>query len=395
MDQMPEPPPIDYEVFEPPSDPFPDDLFGDPPPEPPTDFDYDSTQGYDPFPLDRNDFIPIPDDDAFVPNDGILPRLPDVPPLSQDGLQGFEQPEPTDEGWSWHDARLIGIERPTDAGSQYEIGCIDVYADANSGDLGGSYLPIATLEDVDIATTLYHDLQAEIHEQGLPNYGVPKFAETLVERKGVTPDWIGAAQPEYEAYEYVRDLEAGDLDGRDDPPDAAIDPLVQTALELGGVVAQREVEADISTLEDRSAFQALTAIGIEADGFDPSKDPPPFYDAETGTAYWIGVFQPDKDDPENCITSILSLGRNPETGEMEAQLAPCVPGDWDKAYHASEFLIDVAQKGGIERCFDAAEGMALATDQRDLWENKRGLPLDVEATQGIADYTRENWEVEL
>ncbi len=190
-------------------------------------------------------------------------------------------------------------------------------------------------------------------------------------------------------------METGDLGGRDEPPDAAIDPLIQTALELGGVVVEHEVETDTPAPEDRSAFQALNAIGIEADGFDPSQDPPPFYDTDTGTAYWIGVFQPDKDDPENCITSILSLGRNPETGEMEAQLAPCVPGNWDKAYRASEFLIDVAQKGGIERCFDAAEGMALATDQRDLWENERGLPLDVEAIQDIADYTRENWEVEL
>jgi hypothetical protein len=139
----------------------------------------------------------------------------------------------------------------------------------------------------------------------------------------------------------------------------------------------------------------LNAIGIQAENFDPTADPPPFYDADTGTAYWIGVFQPDKDDRENCVTSILSLGRNPETGEMEAQLAPCVPGDWDKAYSAAEYLIQVADRGGIEQLFDTAEGMALATDQREFWETERGMPLESDAARDIADYTRDTWEVEL
>jgi len=80
---------------------------------------------------------------------------------------------------------------------------------------------------------------------------------------------------------------------------------------------------------------------------------------------------------------------------MEAQLAPCVPGEWDKAYASAEYLIQVAQKGGIDRCFDAAEGMALATDQRELWENERGMALEPEAAHEIANYTRDAWEVEL
>ena len=28
----------------------------------------------------------------------------------------LEQPEPLDEGWSWHDARLIGVEREAENG---------------------------------------------------------------------------------------------------------------------------------------------------------------------------------------------------------------------------------------------------------------------------------------
>src|SRR5690606_18572337 len=323
-----------------------------------------------------------------------VPHLPDVPPLSQDGLQGFEQPEPTDEGWGWHDARLIGVERETDDGTRYEIGAMDVYSNVNTGDLGGSYLPVASFEDVDVAAAFYHNLQEKIHDEGLPAYQVPEFAEARAAEMNPEPEqWRGATPEEYAAYEHLRDLEDGGIAGRDEPPDHAIDPLIQTAVELGGIVVEPEVETP--QIEDGSAFQALNAIGIEAENFDPTKDPPPFYDAETGTAYWIGVFQPDKEDRDHCVTSILSLGRNPETGEMEAQLAPCVPGEWDKAYASAEYLIQVAQKGGIDRCFDAAEGMALATDQRELWENERGVALEADAAREIADYTRDAWEVEL
>ncbi len=387
---MPEPPPIDYDDWLPPppdqayfmpDDPFPDDLFRSVPP------DYHYVPVDDPW---------LPDDERFVPQD--VQHLPDMPPLAQDGLQGFEQPEPLDEGWGWHDARLIGVERETDDGTRYEIGAMDVYANVNTGDLGGSYLPVASFEDVDVAAAFYHNLQEQMHDQGLPAYQVPEFAEARAAEMNPEPEqWRGATLEEYAAYEHLRDLEDGGIGGRDEPPDYVVDPLLQTAIELGGVVRAVEPEMEVPTpdIEDQSAFQALSAIGIEAENFDPTKDPPPFYDAETGTAYWIGVFQPDKEDRENCVTSILSLGRNPETGELEAQLAPCVPGEWDKAYNAAEYLIQVAQKGGIDRCFDAAEGMALATDQRELWENERGVALEPEAAREIADYTRDAWEVEL
>lgn len=385
IDPMPEPPPLDYDWMPPPpdeayfmpDDPFPDDLFSSTPPD----------DGY----LPVNDPW-LPDDDRFVPQD--TQHLPDIPPLSQDGLQGFEPPEPADEGWGWHDARLIGVERESDVGTRYEIGAIDVYANLNSGDLGGSYLPVASFDDVDVAAAFYHNLQEQIHDEGLPAYQVPEFAQARAAEMNPEPErWRGATLEEYAAYEHLRDLDEGGMAGRDEPPEAALDPLLRTAAELGGIVV--ESEAASPPFEDRSTFQALSAIGIEAENFDPTHDPPPFYDAETGTAYWIGVFQPDKEDRENCVTSILSLGRNAETGEMEAQLAPCVPGEWDKAYTAAEYLIQVAQKGGIDRCFDAAEGMALATDQRELWQSERGVALEPEATREIADYTRDAWEVEL
>ncbi len=370
-------PPIDYDDW-----------------RPPDDYAYDYTLADDPYPPDELSPSRL---DGFIPDD-YLPEdssFPDMPPLSQDGLQGFASPEPADESWSWHDARLIGVDRGEEvAEGRYEIGVIDLYADADTGDLGGSYLPIAAFRDEAPALGFYHDLQRQIHDQGLASYQVPDFAEARAFEMHPEPaNWRGAQPAEYAAYDYLRDLEAFDPALADDPPPAALDPLLQTAIELGGVVVEQKIEAE--PIVDQVAFQALNAIGVQAENFDPTLDPPPFYDAETGTAYWIGVFQPDREDRDNCVTSILSLGRNPETGEMEAQLAPCVPGDWDKAYASAEYLIQVAGKGGIEQVFDTAEGMALATDQREFWENERGLPLEADATREIADYTREQWEVEL
>lgn len=375
-DMMPEPPPIDYDNWEPPvetyflpDDPFPDDILN----SMSDDFDYS---------VDNAPWLP--DEDHFGLED--LQELLNMP-LRQAGEQGFEQENSLDQNWGWHDARLIGVERELNDGTRYEIGAIDVYANIHTGDLGGSYLPIASFEDVDVAATYYHTLQEQMHDQGLAAHQLAGFAEKQSIAMNAEPEiWRGALPEEYAAYEHLRDLDDGSIAGRDEPPDYLLDPLVQTAIELGGVEAQ---------IEDQSAKQALSAIGIQAEGFHPTQDPPPFYDAETGTAYWIGVFQPDKDDRENCVTSILSLGQNPETGEMEAQLAPCVPGHWDKAYTAAEYLIEVAQKNGIDHCFDAAEGMALATEQREIWDKERGVALQPGTTQSIADYTHDNWEMDL
>src|SRR5690606_7701022 len=179
-------------------------------------------------------------------------HLPDVPPLSQDGLQGFEPPEPADEGWGWHDARLIGVERDTHDGTGYEIGAIDVYANVNTGDLGGSYLPVASFEDVDVAAAFYHTLQEQIHDQALPVYEVAEFAEKQAFAMNPEPEnWRGATPEEYAAYEHLRDLEDGGIAGRDEPPDAAVDPLIQAAIELGAVIVEQEPETP--QIEDESA----------------------------------------------------------------------------------------------------------------------------------------------
>jgi len=304
------------------------------------------------------------EDDYFPEADPYTSEPPplDLPPLS-------ETPEATA---AWHDARLIGVDRGADAGDKrYEIGAIDLYTDAATGDLSGHYLPLTAFADEDSAVDHFHGLERQAHRAGMSGRGIVDFAEAQLTAD--TVQWQAATAAEHVAYAHIRD--DFDLDVADIPPDDGLGPLIQAGIDLGGVWV-----ADDPTL----AQDALRAIGVASPDFDPATNPPPFYDAEADIAYWIGVFQPDADDRDNCITSILSLGRDPESGVMEAQLAPCVPGDYDKANAAAEYLIQVAERGGIEQVFDTAEGMALATDQHAFWQTGRGVPLEPDAAHGIA-----------
>lgn len=298
--------------------------------------------------------------------------------------------------WSWHDAALVGIERTNEAGTtRYEVGCVDLYANSQTGDFGGNYLRLDSFNDVDGAASLYHDLQREIHDQRLLPFYVAEFAarkaaERAAERGIEEPSWIACSPAEYAAYEESRLLSVED---RDRPPTFALQHLLHQAADLSGITSRSDHAP--SADEHSSTFQALHAIGIQAEGFDPDQDPPPFFDEQTNTAYWIGVFQPDRTDSSNCVASILSLTRNAQSGEVEAQLAPCVPGDWDKAYQVCERLLDAVEKGGINHCFNTAESMALATDQRALWEQERGVSLEPDDARELADYTRSAWEIDL
>lgn len=269
------------------------------------------------------------------------------------------------DGWSWHDAAIIAIGRETEQGEQFSIAAIEVYASARTGELAGATLELGRFDDLDQAASRYHQMQHTVHASGMPVFALPEVAAAWAadhaEATGTpAPEWQAADAAALQAYDDVRALDARALEVLQRPPDLQPDA-------------------------DAPGFRALREIGIAADGFNPEHDPPPFVDPASGTAYWIGIFQPDRDDPDLAVASILSLGRDPQTGEMAAQLAPIVPGDWDKAHDAAAYLLDVVAKGGIERAFEAAEGMALATDQRALWQTGRGIALDPDAARQLAD----------
>lgn len=355
------------------------------------------------------DTVPTVPDDPFA-DDSFLSEFPDYPyePLDEPFVPSSPvqtdvsvniapgDVQPIDGAWSWHDAALIGVERVNEAGAtSYEVGCVDLYANPQTGDLGGNYLKLDSFDDVDGAAALYHELQGEIHNKILPPFYVAEFAarkaaERTAERGVDAPAWTACSPAEYAAYEEIRSL---NVDNRDLPPTPALQHLLSQVTDLSGITSRTDQGRTVD--EHNSTFQALHAIGIQTEGFDPDKDPPPFFDEQTNTAYWIGVFQPDRADSSNCVASILSLTRNVQSGDVEAQLAPCVPGDWDKAYRACERLLDAVEKGGIDRCFDTAESMALAADQRALWEKQRGMELRPDAAQELAGYSRSAWDIDL
>jgi hypothetical protein len=354
---------------------------------------------------DHASFPPEPPPPEGVPFlDDLPPEADDVEPEffmsvpapDQPALPGFEPLAMPDERWLWLEARLVGLEQRDGAGeiSGYEVGCVDLYADTTSGDLGGAYLRVQAFgpDEQARAEDFFTRLTGYAHAKDLATHNLPDLAERaaaqIAAREGrEPPGWRGLTPEEYGRYESEFGLiETARPD--DSPPDFAHDELLRLAYELGGEVVDLE--------EPRPAAQALGDIGLAAGDFDPDADRPPFYDAAKNTAYWIGVYQPDPGDREVCVASILSLTRDADTGEYDAQLAPCMVGDWDQAYAASQHLIRIAERrADIERVFEAAEGMAIAADQREAWQHERGVPLEPDTAQDLGEYAADQWEVEL
>jgi len=360
--------------------------------EPPPDYVYEYAHDYEP-----------PDDLRFMdeppPESYDYEPEPFVVSPDQQSLPGFEpRPEsPTQDVWSWLDSRFVGLEQIDGNGvlMGYEIGCVDLYADTQSGDLGGLLLPVQSFPpgEIEQAEDLFNRLNNYAYDQGMGAHELPDLAERvgakIAGREGLeSPQWRVLTEKEYALFE--REFDLVPEPEPDAPPDHAQDDLLHAAYELGGV------EVELDEPEHYPAVQALEEIGLSADGFDPDRDPPPFYDEATHTAYWVGVYQPDPDDREVCVASILSLTRDPDSGAYEAQLAPCVVGDWDKAHETSEYLIGIAERSDdIDRVFEAAEGMAIASQQRDDWQHERGVELEPDSAQDIGAYAAQQWELDL
>lgn len=309
---------------------------------------YMESVGDDPYP-------PPPMMDDWIPEDTApVFDIDDYPGPEQDGLQSQDQAF-VDDAWRWQDTRLVGVER--DQTECYEIGAIDVYAHIETGEVAGQYLPLMQFADQDTAIEQFNVLDEQLAQQPLD--GQRAFLEAQTDNM----EWQPAGAAEFDAYHYITTLQ------NDAPPLDAIDPLLEQAFELGGV--------DMPTPEapQSPTHSALDEIGLRLAYAD--LEPPMFTDEATNTHFWIGVFQPDTSDTENCITSILSLTPD-ENGGYQAQLAPCLIGNMDTAYSNATFLIEKAQQGGMDHAFDAAEAMARGSQQHDIWQNDRGIPMELE-----------------
>ena len=372
----------------PPPEP-PDDLWDVPPDEDdhfsPDSDDWNPPSLYDAEPAD----IDAPFDPNYKPEHG-LPSEPEFAPSNTwerylDSYSPGTNPDLLEDeqrsrsqALNLIDARFVGIEYQSEPGvaTGYGVGAIEVYADTtNETGSTGRYLEIATFSDPLAAVALYDTLQNPVEKGWIADYAVYELADFAAAEYGAPEPWRDVTADDLAIYDWYAGHNLAV-----EPPEIVPDFQQSTAA--------KPEQAD-------PAFHALSAIGIQAADFDPAQEPPPYYDPATETAYWIGIFQTDLEDPATCIASVLSLGRNPESGEFEAQLAPCVPGDWDKAFESSQHLLTVMERDGLDACFLAAEAMAIATDQRDLWETERGLPLESDYAEQAAEYAQETWKLDL
>ena len=127
-----------------------------------TQAEYSTLTFMDEPPPEAYDFEPEP----FV----IAPDQPTLP--------GFEPRE----SWSWLDARFVGMEQVDDTGelTGYEVGCVDLYADTVSGDLGGSFLRVQAFgtDERDRAEDLFNRLNHYAYDQGTRRARAPRLGRT-------------------------------------------------------------------------------------------------------------------------------------------------------------------------------------------------------------------------
>lgn len=350
--------------------------------EEPPDWVFDSTLPQEPpdlFP-NENDLVlrrmaqyvppPIPSaQDYALPEELYAAEPLDLPaevystqgthPPASDGL-----PIERDSTWRLQHTGILIEEVFADAPTpdHYAVGVVEVWQDPHTGDQTGTYLHMADAPHLARAEEMRSNIYHLVDEAEVADADLGDFAHGLIKHRG---EW----QPLTEAQWQVVDqsLAPDTPDFQDDATWAARDRLLAQVFEVSGDELERE-EID----QPHELQTVMRGLGLQAEDFNPANTPPPLFDDSTNTAYWIGVYQPDPSNPNEAITSILSIQQD-DNGQPVAHLAPVATGDWDHAYRTAEYLLGVAERTqDVGQVLDAAEGMAVATQQRDLW----GIPVE-------------------
>ncbi|KXK53792.1 MAG: hypothetical protein H3C32_16685 [Anaerolineae bacterium] len=171
-------------------------------------------------------------------------------------VEGEDKSYHPDAGWHWHDATLIVFERENVGRFEYAVGAVDLYANANTSDLGGSYLELATFDDIDRAAHAYRDLQAEVDERMLLPFQLIDFLNQRAQQLGQqTPEWRAAEPAEYAAYAAMRSLDVPE------PPIEA-EYHFSTGVSEDGEPALQAVKRWTEQGDAREARQTLDTFGM-------------------------------------------------------------------------------------------------------------------------------------
>ncbi len=374
------PPPDDWVIEEPPDVYFPVNTMEEPP-----DWVFDSTLPPEPpdlFP-DEDDMLlqrmaryappPIPAAQDYALPEELYAAEPLDLPAEVYSTQGTHPPAsdglPIERDSSWrlqHTGILIEevfADEPTP--DHYAVGVVEVWQDPQTGDQTGTYLHMADAPHLARAEEMRSNIYHLADEAEVADADLGDFAHGLIKQGG---EWQPLTDTQWKIVD--QSLAPDTPDFQDDATWAARDRLLAQVFE----VSRDELERD--EIDQTHELQTvMRGLGLQAEDFDPANTPPPLFDESTNTAYWIGVYQPDPTNPNEAITSILSIQQD-DNGQPLAHLAPVATGDWDHAYRTAEYLLGVAERTqDVGQVLDAAEGMAVATQQRELW----GMPVEPES----------------
>ena len=183
-----------------------------------------------------------------------MSTMPPPENLSQQ-VESAVQSYPPDAGWHWHDAALIVFERQDKGRSEYAVGAVDLYANALTGDLGGSYLELGAFSDLDRAADQYSRLQTAIDEQMLLPFQLADYLDRRLQDNAHKPEWRTAGPTEYAAYEAIRSLDVPE-------PAIAAEYAFASGITGDGEPAVQAVKRWPDGGEIREARQTLETYGM-------------------------------------------------------------------------------------------------------------------------------------
>lgn len=377
-------PPDNWIPEEPPDSYFPETVLDEPP-----DWVYDTSFPEEPpdlFPPREVDFVPPPDEEAYVlarldayvpppiphgedytvPDWVYLDTAPDVTDTItvRDTTPASDTVERNTD-WQLQEAGVIieAIQPDPDADpTGYAVGVVEVWGDPHTGDQTGAYLHMADAPHLGRAEEMRDNIYRMADEAGVSDPEFGDFAHRLIKGRG---EWQPLSESQWGLVDNppVPDMP----DFQDDTIWEARDRMLEQTFET---LEREDIDQPIEV------EQVIQRMGIQIEDFDPATTPPPLFDENSNTAYWIGVYQPDENNSDEAITSILSIQQD-ENGQTHAHLAPVATGDFDHAHQTAEYLLKVAERTqDVGQLLDAAEGMAVATQHRELW----GMEVDEDIT---------------
>jgi hypothetical protein len=300
---------------------------------------------------------PMPsDEDFYVPDEVYI----DIPPDWVEESIPAQGPTPASEAverdpdWLLEGSGVIieAIQPDPDADpTGYAVGVVEVWGNPHTGDQSGAYLHMADAPHLERAEEMRRNIYRLADEADVPDHQFGDFAHGLIQGRG--------------AWQHLTETQWNLVDNppAPDTPDFLDDVLWEARDQM--LTQVFEMAADEPRFAPDVA-QAMADVGIQIKDFDPASTPPPLFDEGTNTSYWIGVFQ-NPERPNHTVTSILSIR------DDEARLAPVATGDFERAYQTAEYLLKVAERTqDVGQLLDAAEGMAVAAQHREMWNMEVG-----------------------